>query len=110
MVLECIVMKLIFHQKRIFFFIKTDIRGMLGTLYLLHYLKLLQPFSKHARNQQVLAYNHSFITIIQGHGCKEILFSLLHAKKIADAVLLYVFNIGFPASLLEKKKTFWLGN
>ena len=62
--------------------------------------KLIQPFSKHSRNQQVSAYNHSFLTIIQSHCCKEILFSLLHVKKIADVVLLYVFNIGFPASLL----------
>ena len=55
---------------------------MLGT----HCVKLLQPVSKHTRDQQVSAYNCSFL------GCKEILFSLLHAKKIADAVLLYVFN------------------
>ena len=76
-------------------------RGMLGTLTLIHRVKLLQPFSKHTRDQQVSPYNNSFLTITQSHGCKEILFSLLHAKKIADAVLLYVFNIGFPASLLN---------
>ena len=72
---------------------------MLGTLSLIHCVKLLHPFSKHSRDQQVSAYNRSFFTIIQSQGSKEILFSLLHANKIADAVLLCVFNIGFPTSL-----------
>ena len=31
------------------------------------YKEQLQPFSQHARNQQVSAYNHSFITSIQSH-------------------------------------------
>ena len=39
-------------------------RGMLGTLSLIHCIKLLQPFSKHLRDQQVYAYNPSFLTII----------------------------------------------
>ena len=34
------------------------------------------------------------------HGSKEILFSFLHAQKVADEVFLYVFIIEFPASLL----------
>ena len=59
---------------------------MLGTLSLIHCVKLLQPFSKHPINQQVSAYNCRFLIIIQSHDCKEILFSLLKAKKIADAV------------------------
>ena len=58
-------------------------------------------FSKHAKNQQVSAYNHSFLTIIQTYGCKEILVTLLHAKKCADAAMLHVFIIGFPASLFD---------
>ena len=66
-----------------------------------HCVKLLQSFSKHSAVQQVSAYNRSFSPIIQSHNCKEILFSLLQAKKIGDAVLLYVFNIGFPASLFR---------
>ena len=86
------------------------IRGMLGTLFLIHCLKILQPFSKHPRNQQVSAYNRSFLIIIQSHGCKKILFSLLNTKKIADAILLYVdnvfnvFNTGFSASLFRISK------
>ena len=73
---------------------------MQETLSLKHCVKLLHPLSKHARDQHVSAYNLRFFTIIQSHGCKEILFRLLHAEKIADSVLLYVLNIGFPASLL----------
>ena len=84
----------------IFIFI---IRGMLETLSLIHCVKLLHPFSKYARDQQVSAYNRSFLTIFRIRGCKEILFCLLHAKKITLAVLLYVFIIGFPASLLRLK-------
>ena len=76
-------------------------KGMLGTLSLIHCVKLLQPMSKLSRNKQVSAYNCSFLISIQSHRCKEILFSLLNAKNIADAVFLYVFNKGFSASLLS---------
>ena len=76
---------------------------MLVTLSLIHCVKLLQPFSLHVSDQNVPTYNVSFTTIIHSHGCKAILFSLLQAKKIADAVLLYVFNIGFPAPPLQCK-------
>ena len=79
------------------------VRGMLRTLSLIHGEKLLGPFSQHARDWQVSACNQSFITFIKSHGCKEILISLLHAKKMDDAVWLYVFNIGFPASPFRSK-------
>ena len=69
------------------------------TLSLIPWVKLPSPFSQHARDQKVCAYNHSFIIIIQSLGCKEILITLYHEKKISDAVLLCVFNIGLPASL-----------
>ena len=39
-------------------------KGMLGTLSLIHGIKLLQPLSKHARYQQVSAYN---LTILYNH-------------------------------------------
>ena len=73
------------------------LRGMLETLSLIHCVKLLHPVSKYARQQQVSAYNRSFLTIFRIHGFKEILFCLLHDKKITLAVLLYAFIIGFPA-------------
>ena len=69
------------------------LRGMLETLSLIRCVKLLQPFSKYARDQQVSAYNHSFLTICQSHGCKQILFSLLHAKKIDVAVWNYSVSV-----------------
>ena len=64
------------------------------------YKEQLQPFSQHARNQQVSAYNHSFVSIIQRFYCKQVPFGLLYAVKMAEVVLLKVFRIGFPASLL----------
>ena len=73
---------------------------MLETLSLVHCVTFLQPFSKLARDQQVSAYNRSFITMFKIHGSKEIIFSLLHAQKVADEVFLYVFIIGFSASPL----------
>ena len=63
--------------------------------------KTASVFSQLASDQQVSAYNWSFILEVQSHGCKEVLVILLHAWDIADAVFLYVFNIGFPASLLD---------
>ena len=50
-------------------------------------------------DQKVSAYNCSFITIIQSPNCKETYISLYHAKKKADAVLIYIFDIGFPATI-----------
>ena len=63
--------------------------------------KTTSAISQHVRDQQVSAYNQSQTTIIQSHGCKEILISVLHANKMGDEVLLYVFNIGFSASLFS---------
>ena len=51
-------------------------------------------------NQYESPYNHSFLTAIPSQRCKETLIVLLNAEKIAEAVLLYVFNIVFLASLL----------
>ena len=60
----------------------------------------LQPYSQHARGQQVPAYNRSFVSIIQSYDCKQVPVGLLHAEKVTEVVLLNVFRIGFPASLL----------
>ena len=57
----------------------------------------------HARDQQVSAYNPSFVSIIQSYTCKQVPVGLLHAEKMAKVVLLNVFRIGFPASLLRIK-------
>ena len=77
--------------------------GMLRTLSLIHWAKLLAQFSQPARDQQIYAYNRCFIIIIQSYSCKEILIPLYHEQKIGDAVFLYVFNIWFPASLFQKE-------
>ena len=38
--------------------------------------------------------------VIQGHSFKETPIDSLHAEKIAEAALLYLFKIVFPASFL----------
>ena len=63
--------------------------------------KITQAIFSACKRPTVICLQLSYITIIQSHGCKEILISLCNAKKIADAVLLCVFNIGFPASLFD---------
>ena len=38
------------------------------------------------RDQQVSAYHHSVLTIIQSHGCKDIPVGLFYAEKMAEVV------------------------
>ena len=82
-------------------------RGMLGTLSIIHWVKLLQPFSQHTRDQQVSSYCHSFITIIWSYGSKETPVGLLYAEKMAVVVLLSVLWKGFSASPLSYKFIIW---
>ena len=42
--------------------------------------------------------------VISNLWCKQTPIGPLHAETIAGAVLLYVFNIGFPASLFQKSQ------
>ena len=42
-----------------------SVRGKLGTTFLIHLVKLLQPFCQYARDQQETAYNPSFDSIYQ---------------------------------------------
>ena len=51
-------------------------------------------------NQQVSPCYHSFLAVTQRYNSKVTPIRELHAEKIAEAVLLYVFRIAFPASLL----------
>ena len=48
------------------------------------------------------SYNHSLMTSIVSHCCKETLLGSLHEEKIEDAVFPSVFKIAFLASLLER--------
>ena len=76
---------------------------MLGTLFLIHRVELIQPVSQHARDQEVSAYNCSFVSIIQSYNCKQVAVGLLHAVKMAEVVLLTVFRIVFPEYLSRLK-------
>ena len=49
---------------------------------------------------QVSTYNSSFEWLIHSYNCMQIHVSFLHAEKIAEVVLLNLFRIEFPASLL----------
>ena len=62
--------------------------------------KATSDISQHGRDQQVSAYNRSFVSIIQCYDCKQVPVGLSHAEKIAEVVLLSVFRIGFSASRL----------
>ena len=71
-------------------------------LFLIHKVKLLQLFSPHPMNQQVSPCYQSFLTVTQSYHGKVTHIDALHAEKIAEAVLLYVLRISFPASLLQQ--------
>ena len=47
---------------------------------------------------------HTSLTVTQSYNSKVTLIGALHAEKIAEAVLLNVFRISLPASLLWKLK------
>ena len=70
---------------------------------------ILNTESKTASGVPPLAIDHqrspccdNFLAAAQSYRSKVIPFNALHAEKIAEAVLLYVFRIPFPASLLYK--------
>ena len=69
-------------------------------LFYIHRKKLLQLFSPHPMDQQVSPCYYSCLTVSRSYHSKMTPISALHAEKIDDAVLLYVFRIAFPASLL----------
>ena len=66
---------------------------------------MFQQFSQHAIGQQVSDYNCSFVSIIQIYNCKQVPVGLLHAWQMAEVVLINIFRIGFPASLLNRVLT-----
>ena len=63
---------------------------------------LSSGFFKHHIGQLLSPCYHSFLTVTQSYHSKMTHISELHAEKIPEAVLLYVFRIAFPASLLVK--------
>ena len=73
---------------------------MLRTLFIIHRVKLLKPFSQHKRDKQGSSYCHSFVTIIWTVGSKKTPVGLLYAEKMTVVVLLNVLWIGFSASPL----------
>ena len=60
--------------------------------------------------QQISAYNHSMVLIIQSYDCNQVPVGIFHAEKTAEVVLLRVFRIGLPASFLLSVRTFSFGS
>ena len=57
--------------------------------------------SPHPMDQEVSPCYHSFLTITQSYHSKVTPMGALHTEKIAEeVVLLFVFRIRFPASLI----------
>ena len=52
-------------------------------------------------NRGIFAYNHSMMTVIQSHYCKETPIGPLQAEKIVEAVLRCVFKTAIPLSLFD---------
>ena len=74
-------------------------RGMLGTLYLIHRENMLLFISPHIMYQQG---SHCYCSLNQLSGSYDSEVNSvgqLDAKKLAASVVLYVFNIVFPAFL-----------
>ena len=74
---------------------------MLKTQTIIHWVKLLQPFSQLTEKRQVSVYYHGFITIIWSHCSKTAPAGFLYAKKMCEGVLLNVLWIGFSLSPLS---------
>ena len=59
----------------------------------------------HALDFKGSAYNHSYMTVFISYHCKKTPLGSLHAEKTGEAVLLYVFNMVFPATPHQIKLT-----
>ena len=69
----------------------------LSTLYR---AKMIWIFFPHSNDKQKSPCCHNFLTGTQTYHSKVTPIDMLHAEKIAEAVLLYVFPIAFPLSHL----------
>ena len=83
--------KIIYHLKR------EAVYAILNTS-----SKIASPISLPPINQQGSPSYHTFLMVTLSYNSKVTPVSTLYAEKIAEAVLLYVFRIKIPASLLPK--------
>ena len=67
-------------------------------LFEIHRAKLLQLYSLHPMDKYWLPC-HQFLTVTTSYHSKVTLIGPLHTDKITESVLLYVFELSFPASL-----------
>ena len=69
-------------------------------LFLIHKAKPLPLFSLHPMDQQVCPSYHTLLIVTPSYHSKVTHIGILHAQKIAESVLLYVFRTAFPACQL----------
>ena len=68
-------------------------------LFQIHREKLFELFSPHLMDQQVSPCYHSFLIFTQSYHSKGTHIGALNAAKKAEAFLIYVFRIVFPATV-----------
>ena len=69
-------------------------------LFLIHRATLILLFLLHILDQQVYSCCHKSVTVIQSYNSKNTPSGKIYDVKIAEAILLYVFIMVFPTSLL----------
>ena len=70
-------------------------------LFSIHTAKLLHLFPSHPLDEQGSPRCYTFLTVTLSYHSKVTPIGTLHVEKIAKAVLVYVFKIELPASLLR---------
>ena len=76
---------------------------MLGIQSLIHRAKLIKLFSQHVMNPKEAFYYGVLESPIQSYDCKKTFIGLLYAWKIEKEVLIFVFKMEIPASILSKR-------
>ena len=72
----------------------------------MHGAKLLKLFSPHPKVQQVYSCCHNYLTVTQSYNKKNTPICRLHAVRRGKSVLIYVFKLAFPTSLLGNSLNF----
>ena len=74
-------------------------RGMLATLFWIHWVKLNMLLSQQRLDYQVSSYYYSFMSFMWSHGSKKTSFALLHFEKMDDAILLFEYKMHWVKQL-----------
>ena len=64
--------------------------SVINGAYPVYFLSMKEP---------IVSFDHSFMTVIPSHFCRESPFAPFYDENMAEAVLLYLFKMVFPASI-----------